>query len=220
MTRRAAVGGLALLALTACGGTTDEQVPDTPAAEEQSTQDDGPTGDSPAEESEQTEEEIEDATEDPSGAGEEGAEVQIGETFTDPETGDSITIISALRDMPTERDAIYLEEGGEVVYLQLEVTPGDTYGGMLSTNDFSIQYDGNEDRAKTTLAEEISAAGYEPMESIARRDGAAGPVWLAFTVESDREDSYTGVYLRPETKILGEDTVVPEFRHEYTIPAP
>ncbi|MFC7455965.1 hypothetical protein ACFQS2_02050 [Brachybacterium sp. GCM10030267] len=230
-TRSAAAGALALFALSACGGSPEEAAEgDAPAVEEEApaAEVDASDGGGEADESEPKADEADESEAEEGEADEdtgsapagESVEVPIDETFTDEETGDEITVISAMRDMPSEHDSIYIEEGGEVLYLQIEVTPGEEFGGVVSMRDFFIQYGDEEENAKSSLGEEISEAGYTEFERAPRRDGATEPAWIGFTVEGERQESYTAAYVRPETEILGEDETIPEFRHEFEIPAP
>lgn len=234
ITRRAAVGGFALLALSGCGflpgdekdddsqdgdDTTEEDRTDEEDTKDDG-EDDGSASDDGGEDDADTTEETDDEDADQGGAaaGDPGAEVPIGESFTDPDIGDEFTLISARRDNPTTIDAGYVEEGGEVVYLQFEFTPTGEWGGALSTSEFYIVVDGVEDRAKSGLNSEISDAGLTPMEAPARSDGATGPLWMAFTAER-RQETYQAAYIRPATDIIGEDRTLPEFRYDFEIPA-
>ncbi|WP_054952799.1 hypothetical protein [Flaviflexus massiliensis] len=239
--RTTVLGCVLALTLAACGGDGDdtETTEETSAAEEVDETESETEADEP-EEDEATETEESDETEsigteepeesesgDAAEDADEGSEssvsgtpVEINAEFVDEETSDKITIVQALRDVPSERDSVYIEEGGEVVYIEVQIEAGSDFGGSISSNDFYIQYDGEEDRAKGVLRDEISAQGLEPFENFSRRDGSSESLWLAFTIEGERADTYTGVYVRPETKILGEDQVLPEFRSEFTIPAP
>lgn len=230
--RTSALGVALAMTLAACGGndeqteetteaTVEEQVDEPTDVEETESEEATEDVEEETEDTEATDETDEDTTEDGDATPSEGGTpVEINAELTDPETGDTITIVSALRDVPSERDASYIEDGGEVVYLEISIEAGDQFGGAIGTNDFYILYDGEEDRAKGTLRDEISAQGLEPLETFARRDGSSGNLWVALTVEGARADTYTGAYIRPETEILGEDEVLPEFRGEFTIPAP
>ena len=176
-TRRAAVGGFAVLTLTSCGLIGDLTEGDDPTEEET------------------TEEET-----------------------TDEELGDTITVVSALRDMPSERHASFIEEGGEVLYVQIEISPGE-YSGAISGIDFLNTSVPGQDKAEVTLATEMRDQGYEPLETYARTDGDSPPLWLAFTVHEERQDTYTLAYVRPEASDADSGEPIPEFRHEFEIPA-
>lgn len=234
ITRRAAVGGLALLALSGCsfsfGNEKDEppkkdgedegrEGPDQEGADDESdggSEDDSTDGsDDGADEESDTEDESDGAG---AAAGSAGTEVQIGETFSDADLGDEFTLISAKRDNPTSIDAGYVEDGGEVVYLQFEFTPSGEWGGALSTNEFYLVVDGVEDRAKSGLNSEIADAGLTPLELPSRSDGASGPLWMAFTALT-RQETYKAAYIRPATEVIGEDQTLPEFRYDFEIPA-
>ena len=74
-----------------------------------------------------------------------GAEVTIGKTLKDPEMGDTIEIISAVRDFPSTEEADLIAEGGEVVLLQVKIKPGKEFGGSVSYSNFDISADGGTD---------------------------------------------------------------------------
>ncbi|GAA1485140.1 hypothetical protein [Brachybacterium fresconis] len=235
ITRRAAVGGFALLALSGCGFLPGEKKDDKTQDGDDTTEDDrtddgdddtsdggGENGEDDTDTAEETEddetEDEDDADQAGTAAGAPGAEVPIGESFTDPDIGDEFTLLSARRDNPTKIDAGYVEDGGEVVYLQCEFTPTGEWGGALSTQEFYIVVDGVEDRAKSGLNSEISDAGLTPMDVPARADGASGPLWMGFTAER-RQETYRAAYIRPATDVIGEDRTLPEFRYDFEIPA-
>ena len=138
-------------------------------------------------------------------------------SVTDEETGDVITVVSAVRHNPTEYYEATDNPDGEMVYLEVAVTPGDTYGGSISQSDFYLGSDGEEIDYAASADDELIDAGYEYFDGPARRDGEATgyiPIYLETT-----GDTLKGAYVRPEMKILGEDTTVPEFRGEFEVPA-
>lgn len=218
-TRRATLGGIAVLALSGCGligGGT--QGPEDPTEEERSDGQES-TEESPEEGSEQAEDgATEEGTGSDEGSGAVGdpTEVTIGETLTDEELGEEITVVSAIRDMTSERHGDFIAEGGEVNYVQVEVSPSGEWGGALGTTDFAIE---GHDNAEVNLLPEMRDNGYTPLDTYARRDGDSGPLWLAFTVHEQAEETYTMVYTRAESEVIGEDRTLPEFRGEVTIPA-
>lgn len=236
--RGAALAAATMLALTACGGTDDTtETPDAPAAgvEEQEAEEDADAAeDADTEEAEGADEEdgtgddtaAEDTTdegaegEDSEGgdaAAGEGAVVEIGTEFTDEETGDVITIVSAVRHNPTEFYMATDNPDGEMIYLEVTVTPGDIYGGVISQSDFLLDDDGEEVNYAASADDEMIEAGFEYFDGPSRRDGEATgyiPIYVETT-----GDTLQGAYVRPEMKILGEDETVPEFRGEFEIPA-
>ena len=243
--RGAALAAATMLALTACGGTDDAPAEDggagveTPAeeapeegeaddtedgeeseaddAEETAEDDSASEDDESAEESESGSEEGEAADEGGDAAAAEGTVVEIGTEFTDEETGDVITVVSAVRHNPTEYYEATDNPDGEMVYLEGAVTPGDTAGGRISQSDFYLGSDGEEIDYAASADDELIDAGYEYFDGPARRDGEATgyiPIYLETT-----GDTLKGAYVRPEMKILGEDTTVPEFRGEFEVPA-
>ena len=102
-TCRSAAVGLSLgfaLALTGCGSEATDSDADTAAEVESS----APASESPS----------------AAPAGEE-KEVKIGKTLKDPDMGDTIEVISAVRDFPSTEEADLIAEGGEVVLLQVKI---------------------------------------------------------------------------------------------------
>ena len=233
--RGAALAAATMLALTACGGTDEAEVPDDGAAgiEEQEAEQDA-ADDEEAEDSDTEDAEAEgedDAADDEDAEDAEGAEeegdsaaaagegtvVEIGTEFTDEETGDVVTIVSAVRHNPTEYYMASDNPDGEMIYLEVKVTPGDIYGGVISQSDFLLDDDGEEVNYAASADDEMIEAGFEYFDGPSRRDGEATgyiPIYVETT-----GDTLQGAYVRPEMKILGEDETVPEFRGEFEIPA-
>lgn len=236
--RGAALAAATMIALTACGGTDEAPAEEDPAAavgaEEQQ--------DGPAEEGADAEAEADSedraaeegdanaAEEDSEGTEDDGAEgaggdaaasegtvVEIGTEFTDEETGDVITIVSAVRNNPTEYYLANDNPDGEMIYLEVEVTAGDQFGGVISQQDFVLDDGGEEVNYAGTADDELTAAGFEYFEGTPRSDGE-GTGFIPIYVETTG-DTLKGAYVRPEMKILGEDATVPEFRGEFEIPA-
>ncbi len=237
--RGAALAAATMLALTACGGTDETaETPDAPAAGVEEQEDDAAAEDADTEEADGADEDAEadeaddsaaedgsadDAAEDDAEGSEgadaaaEGAVVEIGTEFTDEETGDVITIVSAVRHNPTEYYMASDNPDGEMIYLEVKVTPGDVYGGVISQSDFLLDDDGEEVNYAASADDELIEAGYEYFDGPSRRDGEATgfiPIYVETT-----GDTLQGAYVRPEMKILGEDETVPEFRGEFEIPA-
>ena len=235
--RGAALAAATMLALTACGGTDETtETPDAPAAGVEEQEDDAAAEDADTEEADGADEDTEadeaddsaaedgsedDAAEKDAEGGDaaagEGAVVEIGTEFTDEETGDVITIVSAVRHNPTEFYMATDNPDGEMIYLEVKVTPGDIYGGVISQSDFLLDDDGEEVNYAASADDEMIEAGFEYFDGPSRRDGEATgyiPIYVETT-----GDTLQGAYVRPEMKILGEDETVPEFRGEFEIPA-
>lgn len=235
--RGAALAAATMLALTACGGTDETtETPDAPAAGVEEQEDDAAAEDADTEEADGADEDAEadeaddsaaedgsedDAAEKDAEGGDaaagEGAVVEIGTEFTDEETGDVITIVSAVRHNPTEFYMATDNPDGEMIYLEVTVTPGDIYGGVISQRDFLLDDDGEEVNYAASADDEMIEAGFEYFDGPSRRDGEATgyiPIYVETT-----GDTLQGAYVRPEMKILGEDETVPEFRGEFEIPA-
>ncbi|HJG90744.1 MAG TPA: hypothetical protein K8V81_03365 [Brachybacterium massiliense] len=235
--RGAALAAATMLALTACGGTDETtETPDAPAAGVEEQEDDAAAEDADTEEADGADEDAEadeaddsaaedgsedDAAEKDAEGGDaaagEGAVVEIGTEFTDEETGDVITIVSAVRHNPTEFYMATDNPDGEMIYLEVTVTPGDIYGGVISQSDFLLDDDGEEVNYAASADDEMIEAGFEYFDGPSRRDGEATgyiPIYVETT-----GDTLQGAYVRPEMKILGEDETVPEFRGEFEIPA-
>lgn len=208
--RTTAIGFAALLALSACGSdgaaeTTSDEPATAEAQPAETTETAGTAGESTTGES----------TADAASA--DATTVKVGEKFTDKETGDVVTIVSAVRHNPTEYYEATDNPDGEMVYLEVKVVPGKSYGGVISIQDFFIDSDGEDANYAGTAQEEVEAAGYEYFDRAPRRDGEHEgyiPIYVPKTA-----DTLTGSYVRPEAKVIGEDKKVPEFTAEFEIPA-
>ena len=148
-------------------------------------------------------------------------QVSIGESFEDPEMQDKIEVLSAVRNFDSSKKASSIELGGEVVLLEVKVTPGQKYSGLIQSGALKISEDGGTNfRYDQTdgLEAEMRAAGYEPFEDIKRRDGGTHTGWLAY-VPNEKQDTYTIRYERGPGKVMGTDEKVPEFTKTFDIPA-
>lgn len=202
-TCRSAAAGLSLglaLVLTGCGSEATDSDANTAAEVESS----APASESPS----------------AAPAGEE-KEVKIGKTLKDPDMGDTIEVISAVRDFPSTEEADLIAEGGEVVLLQVKIKPGTEYGGRISDGNFEISWDKGADfeSADTRLmTEELTAAKRTPLEDVQRRDGGEHTGWIAFQVE-EKADTYLIEYERDGAKVIGSDKTIAEFTEQVEIPA-
>lgn len=212
LTRSAAVAVASVLALSACGTNEPDTAEEADSSEQEQTEE---TDSAPLEqETEEAEEAA--ATEDATTSGE-GTEVKVGTEFTDDETGDVITIVSAVRNNPTEYYEASDNPDGEMVYLEVKVVPGKEYGGTISASDFYLDDGGDEVNYAASADDEVEEAGYEYFDSAPRREGEHTgyvPIYISKTA-----DSLKGAYVRPEAKVIGEDKKVPEFRSEFDVPA-
>ncbi|MFC9443214.1 MULTISPECIES: hypothetical protein [Brevibacterium] len=202
--RSAALAAAALFTLSACGAAGE--------AEESAGSE---TGDVAVEETTEAVPEVS-STEAAAPAGE-GTKVEIGQELTDSETGDVITIVSAVRNNPTEYYEASDNPDGEMVYLEVKVVPGEDYGGTISASDFYLDSAGEEVNYASTADDELTAAGFTYFERAPRRDGEHTgfiPVYVSQTA-----DTLKGAYVRPEAKVLGEDQTIPEFRGDFEVPA-
>ena len=148
-------------------------------------------------------------------------QVSIGESFEDPEMQDKIEVLSAVRNFDSSKKASSIELGGEVVLLEVKVTPGQKYSGLIQSGALKISEDGGTNfRYDQTdgLESEMRAAGFEPWEDINRRDGGTHQGWLAY-VPNEKRDTYTIRYERGPGKVMGTDEKVPEFTKTFDIPA-
>ena len=148
-------------------------------------------------------------------------QVSIGESFEDPEMQDKIEVLSAVRNFDSSKKASSIELGGEVVLLEVKVTPGQKYSGLIQSGALKISEDGGANfRYDQTdgLESEMRAAGFEPWEDINRRDGGTHQGWLAY-VPNEKQDTYTIRYERGPGKVMGTDEKVPEFTKTFDIPA-
>ena len=101
-------------------------------------------------------------------------EVKIGKTLKDPDMGDTIEVISAVRDFSSKESADVITDGGEIVLLQVKIKPGQEYGGRLSDGNFQISWDNGADfwtPDTSKLEDELTAAKRTPFDDISRRDG-------------------------------------------------
>ena len=212
LTRSAAVAVASVLALSACGTNEPDIAEEADSSEQEQTEE---TDSAPLEqETEEAEEAA--ATEDATTSGE-GTEVKVGTEFTDDETGDVITIVSAVRNNPTEYYEASDNPDGEMVYLEVKVVPGKEYGGTISASDFYLDDGGDEVNYAASADDEVEEAGYEYFDSAPRREGEHTgyvPIYISETAESLK-----AAYVRPEAKVIGEDKKVPEFRSEFDVPA-
>lgn len=200
-TARLAAGGLSLglaLTLTACGSddSKDDAAVDTetsaPASESSSA---APAGDE--------------------------VEVKIGKTFKDPDMGDTVEVISAVRDFQSTEEAELIAEGGEIVLLQVKVTPGKEFGGLIQDGNFQISWDDGADfwsPDTDEVATELTAAKRKPFEDVSRRDGGEHTGWIAFEVD-EKADTYVVEYERSGAKVIGSDKTIAEFKEQVEIPA-
>lgn len=148
-------------------------------------------------------------------------QVSIGESFEDPEMQDKVEVLSAVRNFESSKRASAIELGGEVVLLEVKITPGQKYSGLIQSGAFKISEDGGADyRYDQTdgLEAEMRAAGYEPFEDVRRRDGGTHQGWLAY-VPNEKQDAYTIRYERGPGKVLGTGEKVPEFTTTFDIPS-
>lgn len=219
LTQSSALAIAAVLALSACG-TDDSAADEAPsdaapsqgqeealAAEETAEETAGQTADETAES---------DSTEGASAEGE-GAEVKVGAEFTDKETGDVVTVVSAVRDNPTEYYEATNNPDREMVYIEVKVVPGKSYGGSISAADFYLDSAGEEANYASSAKDELEEAGYEYFDRAPRRDGEHTgyvPIYV-----NETADELKGSYVRPEAKVLGEDKKIPEFKSEFEVPA-
>lgn len=149
------------------------------------------------------------------------AEVKIGKTLEDPEMGDTIEVISAVRDFPSTEEADLIAEGGEVVLVQVKIAPGKEYGGRVSEGNFEISWDKGADFESSDtrlMTEEMTAAKRTPLEDVQRRDGGEHTGWIAFQVD-EKADTYLIEYTRDGAKVIGSDKTIAEFTEQVEIPA-
>lgn len=149
------------------------------------------------------------------------AEVKIGKTLEDPDMGDTIEIISAVRDFPSTEEADLIADGGEVVLIQVKIAPGKEYGGRVSEGNFEISWDKGADFQSSDtrlMTEEMTAAKRTPLEDVQRRDGGEHTGWIAFQVD-EKADTYLIEYTRDGAKVIGSDKTIAEFKEQVEIPA-
>lgn len=213
-----AVSSLSLaLTIAGCSGGTDEGATPPPAETSTGTSTQPSASGQPSTSSSPTESTSSDST----GGSAEQTEVKIGQKFTDPETDDVVEIVSVIRNFPSEEQADVIADGGEVVLVQVKVTPGEQYGGAISEGAFKISWDGGSEywSNKTRMVtEDLEDADLEEFDRIARRDGGSKSGWIAFIVE-EKTDSYHLEYTRDAAKVIGSDKTIDEFVEEIEIPS-
>lgn len=174
---------------------------------------------------EATEDETEDSDDedsDASAGGGEESQVDIGETWEDPDMEDTIEIVSVVRDFPSEEESELIENGGEVVLVEVSATPGEEYGGAISEGDFEISWDDGQEfwMNKTRMVEaEMEDADRPIFDRVRRMDGEDHTGWIAFLVD-ERADTYILEYSRSAAEVIGSDETIDEFTEELEIPAP
>lgn len=149
------------------------------------------------------------------------AEVSVGKSFTDPQMDDDIEVLSAVRNFESSKKVTAIELGGEVVLLEVKITPGKKYSGLIQSGAFKISDDGGADYRydqTTGVKAEMEAAGYEPFENVTRRDGGTHTGWLAY-VPDEKKDTYKIRYERGAGKVMGTDEKIPEYTTTFDIPA-
>lgn len=213
----AAAAGLALT-FTACGVGSPGGPDVVPEGEQVETGEavDAPASEDPA---------VEDGSsaEESDGAAATGDEtvIEIGETIEDPDMGDTIQIHSAVRDFQSDAESELIADGGEVLLLEVTVTPGDEYGGLVSMGGFKLSWDDGEDywNNKTRMVEDdMEAADFPVLDDVSRRDGGDHTGWMAFLVD-EKSESYLMRYERSGAEVIGSDEVIDRFREELEIPA-
>jgi hypothetical protein len=148
------------------------------------------------------------------------AEVSVGKSFTDPQMDDSIEVLSAVRNFESSKKSTAIELGGEVVLLEVKITPGKKYSGLIQSGAFKISNDGGADYRydqTTGVKAEMQAAGYEPFENVSRRDGGTHTGWIAY-VPDEKKDTYKIRYERGAGKVMGTDEKIPEYTTTFDIP--
>lgn len=148
-----------------------------------------------------------------------GIVVPLGETIEDVDMGDTIEVVSVVRDFNSPGQADLVADGGEVVLVEVVVNTGTEFGGLVSAGNFRISWDEGADfwRNKTRMVEDdMEAAGYTPFDDVSRRDGE-GSGWMAFLVE-ERAETYLMEYSRSGAKVIGSDDTIDEFTTEFEIP--
>lgn len=239
------VAALLALPLAACGDDAEvedataaaDDAAAEPAEEETTAEDDAaePTeeessedeaaGDETPEDEATDDEATGDETSDEEGSEGEGAEgdasggapepIKIDHEFEDKETGDKITVLNAMRNVPSEQWRVK-SDGAEMVYIEVKIVPGDKFMGTVSYRDFGITDSEGTENRPVVEEEEMEALGLEVLESVRRREGEATG-WIAIPIETPG-GTVTGTYTRPEAKVLGENETVPEFVEEFEIP--
>lgn len=211
---------LALL-LVGCGSSEETQAPEEQAEEpaEQSTgAEEAPEEEAEEEAGEESEEPASDEAEGPAG---EATEVSMDVTFSDPDMGDDISILSAVRNFQSEENADVYEDGGEIVLIEVEVTPGQEYGGAISVGAFAISWDDGADfwnNDTRHVEDDMAAAGYPALEDVRRMEGETGTGWVAFFA-GDAANTYIIEYERRAASVIGSDEELDAFVETFEVPS-
>lgn len=151
----------------------------------------------------------------------EAVEIPLDVTFSDPDMGDEISILGAVRGFPSEENADVYEDGGEIVLVEVEVAPGDEFGGAISVGAFAISWDDGADfwnNDTRHVEEEMAEAGYPALEDVRRMDGETGTGWVAFFVD-EVADTYIVEYERRAASVIGSDEEIDAFVETFEIPS-
>lgn len=233
--------GLMILSLAACANDTEETEPVDQAEAQPEDQDEGndgtdnleDDGDDDGDEEAGTDGEEADADggealdadedegDDADAAASDETEVEIGETLEDPDMGDTVEIVSAVRHFNSDDQAELIEAGGEVVLVEVSIAPGDEYGGRLSNGNFKISWDDGADfwnNDTRMIEDELEEADRPPLEDISRSDGGEHSGWIAFFVDEE-SDTYILEYERPAGEVIGSEETIDAFVEEIEIPA-
>lgn len=181
--RHIAVAAVVALSLTACG-SDDTESESTPSP---------------------TVEETEDATEEAP----ESETLPVTITIVDDVLGDTISVTQLVRDFqPTDNGSAVVEDGGEFVLLELDLTAGDQFSGGIQGGWKLLTADGELAGSATTIVDEdMEAAGFTPLDNPSSGEAAKG--WVAFQINT-RADAYQFEYKRGAAKVIGQDTEIPE----------
>lgn len=132
-------------------------------------------------------------------------EVALDKSFEDPDMGDEIEIISTVRNFESTDQTDLIDSGDKVVLLKVKATPGDEFGGFISTRDFEIPYDGGADywnNLARSVEDEMEDAGFTPFEDVCSRDGKAQEGRIALLLD-EKAGTYQVQYLRGAEEVIG-----------------
>lgn len=134
----------------------------------------------------------------------EGVEVQ------DEEMGDTVRVTEIIRDYPSEFRKSYLEDGGEVVMLKVELELGEDFA--TSGKRYKL-HAGEEESVPGDSDAKLEEAGYEPFD-VATDESGEG--WLSFLMY-DRADEYTLEITRQEAEIFPSGETLEEKVWEFPV---
>lgn len=134
----------------------------------------------------------------------EGVEVQ------DEEMGDTVRVTEIIRDYPSQFRKSYVEDGGEVVMLKVDLELGEDFA--TSGKRYKL-HAGEEESVPGDSDAKLEEAGFEPFD-VATDESGEG--WLSFLMY-ERADEYTLEITRQEAEIFPSGETLEEKVWEFPV---